>query len=116
MHATATDWVELPGHARWYFLDDRPGLERFVLGWTTGPAPSVATIQGELVGLSRALSAVRRPPAADATEGLQLRGLGGTREAPRPTARGDESSLMTAIEGVFRAHYDQVRYVEFKHR
>lgn len=114
--AATGEWVELPEHDRWFYLDDRRGEERFILGWTSGPAPAVETIEGELAGLSRTLAAARRAPPADPNEGLNLRGLAGTREAPLPSQRPDEASLMSAIDGVFAAHYDVVRAVEFKHR
>lgn len=114
--AATGEWVELPEPGRWFYLDERRGEERFILGWTSGPAPTVETIEGELAGLSRTLAAARRTQSADPTDGLNLRGLGGTREAPQPSQRPDEASLMAAIDGVFAAHYDVVRAVEFKHR
>jgi len=112
----ADQWIALPEQGRWFYLDDQRGEERFILGWTSGPAPAVATLEGELAGLSDTLADARRPAPVDPNAGLNLRGLGGTR-APQPGAkRSDEATLMTAIDGVFSAHYDVVRAVEFKHR
>ena len=114
---TSSEWTALPGADRWFFLDERSGPERFVLGWSAGPPPPAEALRGELAGLAKALSAARQHGSAPAlAEPLTLRGVGGTRAAVRTGPPRDEAALLRAIDGVFAAHYDRVLIAEFDHQ
>lgn len=106
-------WIVLPSRDTFYFLDERPGVERFVLAWSTGAAPAAQGVAEALAPLATELTALR---SAAGTRPMVLRGLGGTRDAPRGAdlpAR--ERELLASIQRVLAERYDDVRVVEFGH-
>lgn len=119
-HIDHLGWFALPDRERWFYLDDRPGLERFILGVAPhGDEASERELDARLAELSQSLTATRERAAAERAntgDDLLLRGVGGSRALPRATPSGGDAGLVAAIDAALDAHYHAVRVIEVVHR
>lgn len=105
-------WIELPDRESWFYLDERAGLERFVLGVTKEPV-DLAKLKGDLAPLAQLLERSRKPRATHPP--LTFRGLGGTRTGPKTTAP-DEATILRSIDRIFAEAFDHIKTAEFNHQ
>ncbi len=112
-------WVELPGRDTWFYLDERRGIERFVLGVSHDALTADEAFAETVAALSKDLQEARAAAAARAADSdpLTLRGLGGVRPTPTtaPSAR-NEARIIEEIDALFAERFDEVRSAEFHHR
>ncbi|MFT7579678.1 MAG: CHAT domain-containing protein [Myxococcota bacterium] len=112
--AGASKTVALPTESTWFFLDERRGLERFVLAVSEQAAPDMAAVLAGLEPLARALTIARGQRTQPDTP-LHLRGLGGQRPAQTPETQ-DERAILDKIDAHLLASFDAIRVIELVHR